>query len=222
MNEEITVFIVAAAAVVFIIVLLGAMRKSQRYHKSRQGADQRNLDEYGSPALSLYTEAKLFSLHNIITITDENDQPVYKAHSKVLSLHDKTWLETASGQQVAYIWSKVFSLHERHFVEMADGVKFQLSNELLHLIKDITNIEEFGWTLEGNIAALNFVLKDASERPVAVVGQKLFSVHDKFSIDIYQPQYEDVIVAIVVTLQHMLRDRRNASSSGSSSSSSSS
>lgn len=211
--------IVFAVFIIIVAVIVGVRGKHQRYHKSGQGADSRNLDNYGVPALSLYSEAKLFSPHNIITVTDENDKPVYKAHSRVISLHDKTWLETADGKEVAYIWSKAVSVHERHFVEMADGVKFQISNELMHLIRDVTNIEELGWRLEGNIMALNFVLTDGADRPIAVVGQKALSVKDKFSIDIYQPQHEAIIVAIVITLQHMLKDRRNAAAASSSSSS---
>jgi acetyl-CoA carboxylase carboxyltransferase component len=54
----------------------------------------------------------------------------------------------------------VLTLHERHFVTMADGTYFELSNELWHLIKDITNIEGLGWQLRGNILGLNFELYD--------------------------------------------------------------
>ena len=210
MSDDLYFFLVLAFVVVTIIVLFSALMKGQRYHKARQRVDVRNVADYGVPVKSLYTNTKIFSLHNRITITDESDQPVYRAHSKILSLHDKTWIDTASGKRVAYIWSKVLTMHERHFVEMADGTSFQLSNEIFHLVKDITNIEEFGWVLEGNIVGLNFVLRDASGRIIAAVGQKVFSVHDRFSIDIYQPQYEQIIVAIVVTLQHMLQARLSA------------
>ena len=55
---------------------------------------------------------------------------------------------------------------------------------------------------------------------IAVIGQKLFSLHDKYCMDIYQPEHEAAAVAILVTLQHMIRDRQAASSVSSSSSSS--
>ena len=106
---------------------------------------------------------------------------------------------------------------------MADGSQFEISNELWHIVKDITNIEGLGWQLRGNIAGLNFELYDTDESVIAVIGQKLFSVHDKYCIDIYKPEHEPTVVAILVTLQHMMRDRAVSSSSfGSSSSSSSS
>ncbi len=50
----------------------------------------------------------------------------------------------------------------------------------------------------------------------------MFSIHDKYCIDIYRPDLEETVVAILVTLQHMMRDRQAISASSSSSSSSSS
>ena len=57
---------------------------------------------------------------------------------------------------------------------------------------------------------------------VAVICQKMLSIHDKYCIDIYQEDKEEIVIAILVTLQHMIRDRSTSVSSGSSSSSSSS
>ena len=104
---------------------------------------------------------------------------------------------------------------------MADGKYFELSNELWHLIRDISNIEGLGWVLKGNIAGLNFQLYDQDNNIIAVISQKMFSIHDKYCVDIYQPEQEQIVVAILVTLQHMIKDREARSSSFHSSSSSS-
>ena len=69
---------------------------------------------------------------------------------------------------------------------------------------------------------MNFLIKDRNGNAVAYIGQKLFSIHDRYSVDIYQPQYEEAVVAILVCLQHMVRDREASSSAAYSSSSSSS
>ena len=146
---------------------------------------------------------------------------MYHAQTKFPSLHDKTDIVDASGRPVAHVERKIFTLHERHFVTMADGLAFELSNELFHLIRDVTNLEGLGWQLQGNILGLNFELYDATDEVIAVIAQKMFSLHDKYCIDIYRPEYEPIVVAILVTLQHMIRDRQAAASSSSSSSSSS-
>ena len=163
----------------------------------------------------------IFSKHHRISIVDENEQVVYQANTKFPSLHDKTDITDASGAHVAHIERKFFSLHERHFITMADGTSFQLSNELFHIIKDITNIEGLGWQLRGNILGLNFQLYDADGSIIAVIGQKMLSTHDKYCVDIYRSEAEHIVVAILVTLQHMIKDREARASSSSSSSSSS-
>ena len=201
---------------------MGVFSKYHRFHEAGEAANVNNVARFGEPQYSLFTSSKVFSLHHHIDIMDGDGKVVYHAQSKFFSLHDKTDLYDAEGKHVAHIQRKLFSLHERHFVDMEDGTHFELSNELFHIIKDVTNLEGLGWRLQGNIAALNFELYDADGSVIAVIGQKMLSIHDKYSIDIYRPDQEPVIIAILVTLQHMIKDRESRSASSSSSSSSSS
>ncbi|MBR0513331.1 MAG: LURP-one-related family protein [Clostridia bacterium] len=201
---------------------MGVFSKYMRYRDAGQQANVNNVERFGEPAKSLFTTTKVFTLHHHIDITDENENVVYQANSKVFSIRDKTDVTDMAGKQVAHIERKFFTLHERHFITMGDGTKFELSNELWHVVKDVTNIEGLGWQLRGNIAELNFELYDASGDIIAVIGQKLISLHDKYCIDIYRPEEEHKIVAILITLQHMIRDREASRSASSSSFSSSS
>jgi len=200
---------------------MGVQSKYHRFREAGEEANVNNVAAFGQPVKSLFTTSKVFTLHRKTDITDDREQVVYQSWTKFPSLHDKTDVTDAQGRQVAHIERKFWSLHERHFVTMADGKEFQLSNELFHLIKDITNIEGLGWQLRGNIVGLNFELYDENERIIAVIGQKMFSIHDKYCIDIYQPEHEAATIAILVTLQHMIKDREARASSSSSSSSSS-
>ena len=193
------------------------MAVDSKYHRFREAGEQANINnvaEYGVPARSLFTTSKVFTLHRHMDITDDHGSIVYQSDSKFPSIHDKTDITDAGGAHVAHIERKILTLHERHFITMADGTSFELSNELFHLIKDITNIEGLGWQLRGNILGLNFTLYDENGEVVAVIGQKLLSIHDKYCIDIYQPEHEKTVVAILVTLQHMMKDRAAAASGG--------
>lgn len=201
---------------------MGVFSKYHRFHEEGEQANVNNVERFGEPVKSLYTSSKVFSLHHRIEVTDDAGQVVYRAESKAISLHDRTQIFDAQENLVAKMWKKIFTLHERHFIEMTDGTNFQLSNELWHLIKDVTNVEGLGWQLRGNIMALNFELYDADGSVIAVIGQKMFSLHDKYCIDIYKPEHEQKVIAILITLQHMIRDRENRASASSSSSSSSS
>ena len=192
-----------------------------RFREAGEQANVNNVERFGEPVRSLFTTSKVISLHRHTDITDEHEQVVYHAQTKFPSLHDKTDVLDASGNRVAHIERKLLTLHERHFVTMENGTSFQISNELFHIVRDITNIEGLGWQLRGNIAALNFELYDEREQVIAVISQKFLSLHDKYCVDIYQPEHEQAVVAILVTLQHMIKDREARSSFSSSSSSSS-
>ena len=200
---------------------MGTFSKVHRFHDAGEGANVNNMGQYGVPAYSLYTSSKVFTLHHDIDVTDDNKTVLYHARSKFLSLHDKTELYKASGEHVAHIERKLLSLHERHYITMDNGTSFELSNELFHLIKDVTNIEGLGWQLQGNILGLNFELHDRDGSIIAVIGQKMLSIHDKYCVDLYKPEYEETVIAILITLQHMIRDRENTSSSSGGGSSSS-
>ena len=179
-----------------------------------------NTETFGAPQKSLYTARELFTLNQHIEVTDDDGNTLYMAGTKFPSILDKTDIFDAQDRHVAHIERKLISIHQRHFVSMEDGPDLELSNELFHLIKDITNIEGLGWRLTGNIIGLNFELYDTDGSIIAVIGQKFFSIHDKYCVDIYKPQYEKHVVAILVTLQHMMRDRSASAGAGAGSSSS--
>jgi uncharacterized protein YxjI len=203
------------------VIIMGVFSKHMRYREAGQDANVVNVERFGTPKNSLFTTSKIFTLHRHIDITDAQGNVVYQANTKFFTIHDKTDITDAQGRQVAHIEKKIFTLHSRHFITMADGTKFELSREIFHIYKDIMNIEGLGWQLRGNIAGLNFQLYDENGKILAVIGQKIFSIHDKYCIDIYQPEAEERVIAILVTLQHMMRDRAAAASASSSSSSSS-
>ncbi len=200
---------------------MGVFSKYIRYRDAGEQANVNNVEMYGEPVRSLFTTSKVFTLHKKTDITDENEVMMYHSETKFPSLHDKTDITDRNGNHVSHIERKFFSLHERHYITMADGTYFELSNELWHLVRDISNIEGLGWQLRGNIAALNFQLWDAEGNIIAVISQKLISLHDKYCVDIYQADKEPIVVTILVTLQHMMKDRAASSSVHFSSSSSS-
>jgi len=180
----------------------------QKFHGAREGPNEINTEKYGIPARSIYTELDPGDLHQKIEVKGEQGQTLYWTKSSIVAIQGKTDIFDASGARVAHLEKKPVSLHEKHFITMADGQKFTLSNELFHVVKDITNIEGLGWQLQGNIIGLNFMLFDQNGEPIAAIGQKLVSLHNRYSIDLYQPQHEKVVVAIVIQLQKMLTARR--------------
>jgi len=169
--------------------------------------------DYGEPVYSLYTALKLGDLHRKIEITDEQGNVKYFTKSSIIAVKGKTDIMDADGNPVAHLEKKPVSLHEKHYVSMADGTNFTLSNELFHIVQDITNIEGLGWQMRGNFIGLNFNILDEYGEPVATVSKKMISMHDKYCIDIYQPDKEQIAVAIIIQLEKMLGDRSENESS---------
>lgn len=192
---------------------MGVFSNIHRFREAGEEANVNNVQEYGQPVRSLFTSSKVISLHKNTDITDEAGNIVYHSRTKFPSLHDKTDITGANGEPVAHIERKILTLHERHFITMADGTAFQLSNELWHIVKDVSNIEGLGWVLRGNIIGLNFQLWDEQDNIIAVISQKFLSLHDKYCVDIYRPEAEKTVIAILVTLQHMMKDRESRSAS---------
>ncbi len=175
------------------------------------------LEKFGTPALSLFSSKELFNFKHHIDIEDNHQNTLYYADSKVFSFKDYTEVHNSEGKEIAQITRKIFSLHQRHFVNMSNGIDFEISSELFHLVKNIINIEGLGWQLRGNFLSLRFELYDQADNIVAVISQKFLSIHDKWCADIYQKEHTDTIVTILITLQHIVRDKENNSSSHNSS-----
>ncbi len=165
------------------------------------------IEDYGTPEYTLYTALQLGDLHSRINITDDADNVKYYTKSSIIAIKGKTDIMDADGNVVAHLEKKPISLHEIHYVTMADGTHFTLSNELFHIVDDITRIDELGWQLRGNFIGLTFNLLDENSEPIATVRKQMVSIHNKYCIDMYQPELEPEVVAIVIQLEKMLEAR---------------
>ena len=133
---------------------MGAFSKLFRYRERGQEANANNVEEYGTPAHSLFISTKFWSFTQKTEITDEDGKVAYRAKSRAISLHDKTWVTDAKNKNVAEIDRKVLTLKEYHRVKMADGNSFDIAHDFFQLYKDTARIPELGWQIRGNILSL--------------------------------------------------------------------
>ena len=173
---------------------MGILSDIQKYHGADERPSERGGQVFGAPARTIFTELDPGDVHQKITVKDEQGQPLYWTRSSVFTLRGKTDVFDAGGAQVAHLEKKPISLHEEHYITLTDGRKLTLSNEL--------------WKLQGNVLGLNFTLFDQNGEPIALIGQKALSLHNRCSIDLYQPQYQELTAVIVIALQKMLAARR--------------
>lgn len=182
---------------------------SGEVNQAAEDISSSTITDYGEPEYSLYTALQLGDMHGRINITDGSGNIRYYTKSSMIMIKGKTDIMDAGGNVIAHLEKKPLSLHEIHYVSMADGTNFTLSNELFHIVDDITRIDELGWQLRGNFIGLTFNLLDENNDPVASVRKQMVSIHNKYRIDIYQPEHEQVIIAIVIQLEKMLEARQD-------------
>ena len=202
---------------ILVIYFAGFIKKGfgdNNYHDVGQNrtSDNGNSAWSEAPVKSLYISNKLFSLHRKAEIVDDEGRMVYAVSSAILSFVDDTEIVDASGEQICRITRKLVSFHQRHYIQMHNGVEVSISKELFHPFSSIVNLEEIGWQLRGDMFSFSFEVCDEHGRLVAKIGQKPLSLRDKYSVDIYDSDSEELIVAIVIALKHMISDAADNSS----------
>lgn len=191
---------------------MGSESKHMRYREEGEQANEYNVESFGEPARSLFLYTDAIKIGMKTDITDSEGNIVYHSERKTVSIHDKTEIVDAAGKSVAHIEKIVPSLGDHYRVTMADGTSFEVASEHMHAVDRIYNISELGWQMRGKLATWNFQIYDNENRVIAVISEKVVSIHDKYCIDIYRTEYESTVVAILVVLQHAIRYRKKRAS----------
>ena len=194
---------------------MGTFSKFHRYRGRGKEPNAVNVERFGEPSHSLFISTNFWSFKQKTKIVEEDGSVAYRAKSRQISLHDKTTITDAGGNLVAKLEKKVLTLREYHRVTMADGTQFDIAHELFQFFDDTAEITDLGWTLKGNYVSLNFEIYDEDGGIIAVIGKKLISIKDKYAIDIYRPELEQEVIAVLVVLQHTLRGRTKSGRSSS-------
>ena len=187
---------------------MGVLSKRLRYREEGEQANVRNVESFGEPARSLFLSTDVIKIGMKTDITDGDGNVVYHSERKTVSIHDKTDIVDAAGKSVAHIEKVVPSLRDHYRVTLADGTGFEIASELMHAVNKIYNISELGWQMRGRLATWNFLIYDKENQVIAVISEKVASIHDKYCIDIYRTEYEGAVIAVLVTLQHAIRNRK--------------
>ena len=159
-----------------------------RYHEPWEPVDEEVAAQCGQPAYSLFMVKK--------EIRDAKDQTLYYEDAKFLSVRYKTDIYDAKDQLVAHYERVPLSWHYRYYIQMDDGTALELykdGNEL--------TIEPGSWIVRMDGFAVNCTLVDAEGRVLAFIGQKKWSMSDRYCIDVYEPEAERFIVAIAAVIR---------------------
>lgn len=165
-------------------------------------------------ALELFMKEKLLSLHGVMRINDMEGNEVFEVKGKFFSIHDYMSLYDMEGKELAKIHKKVISLHETHFIEMDGKEVTELRTKLFHPFNQEIDLPEIGWQIRGNFLEHDFSIYDKEDQLRAVVHRKYISLGEGYQITITSDEDVVLVLAIIVALERIMADRRNARESG--------
>ena len=168
--------------------------------------------------MQLYLKQDFFTLHRHMELVNEQDEVIYTAKTKMISLHDSTEVFNKEGTQISSISRKLITLHEVHDVQMADGRSFSMSTKLFSIDHERIHLDETNMNIVGNFIRHDFQIVDDQGNVLADIVRKFITMHNAFLIDIHDDSQADLIVTILITLQHIMVDRQAARSGAGSSS----
>ena len=157
-----------------------------------------DVKDNGQPDYSIFTKREEGVYSQEIDVTDEEEQVLYQS-SSFLCLTDVT---DPLGSMVAKIRRKMFTNPEKYILTMEDGRKFTFTNELSQKDEILIGNQELMWKLQGDVIKMKFSLFNENNKLVALIRQ-IELLDDRFRIDIYNREHEQVTVAIAITLQNM-------------------
>lgn len=161
-----------------------------RYHEPWESVDNDVAAHYGLPVHSLYV-----GKHDTV---DEMDQVRYHKTAKFMSIRYKTDIYDATERMIAHYERELMSLHYRYHIRMDDGTELETYNQ-----DDEIEISPLGWIVRMEGFCRNCTLFDAEDRVLAFIARKKWTMNTRYSIDIYAPEAEPLIVVITSIIQSM-------------------
>jgi uncharacterized protein YxjI len=156
-------------------------------------------------------EQKLFSLGNVFYITDDQGREVYEGQGKIFSFGHQLSLRDMGGNELAYIRQKMLSWGPTYEIYRNDQLFAVVKNELFHFFKHVFSVDVPGpddLLAEGDFLGLEYKFSRSGTH-VATVSHKLFSLVNKYSVDIVAGEDDITILASTIVIDMVRSDSRS-------------
>lgn len=160
--------------------------------------------------MKLYVNEKILSIRNKFYVKNEKNLDVYEITSKLISIGNKTTITDMNGKKVAYIEEELLHITPNYKVYINDKLAFKIKKKLQFFKNDY--IISNRYTVKGNTLLLNFKIYDEKNKKIASIKRKIFSIGDKYEIDIIDEEKKVEILAIIVAITNDVNDTEKSSS----------
>lgn len=157
---------------------------------------------------TLYMKQKIFSLRGRFSIQDQQEQDVYLIEGSFMQIPKTFSISSVDGEEVATITKKVFSLLPKFFVEV-DGETLTIEKSFT-FFKDRYTIDAADLEIDGDWWDMDFQIKRHGE-VVGNVEKKWFTFGDSYEIQVFDPDVEKVLIALVVAIDCVKEDEEASS-----------
>ena len=157
---------------------------------------------------TLYMKQKIFSLRGRFSIQDHQEQDVYLVEGSFMQIPKTFSISSVDGEEVAVITKKVFSLLPKFFVEV-DGETLTIEKSFT-FFKDRYTIDAADLEIDGDWWDMDFQIKRHGE-VVGSVEKKWFTFGDSYEIQVFDPDVEKVLIALVVAIDCVKEDEEASS-----------
>ncbi|WP_131973565.1 LURP-one-related/scramblase family protein [Exiguobacterium sp. s166] len=158
---------------------------------------------------TLYMKQKVFSLRGRFSIQDQQEQDVYLVEGSFMKLPKTFSISTVDGEEVAVITKKMLSLLPKFFIEV-DGETLTIEKSFT-FFKDRYTIDAADLEIDGDWWDMDFEIKRHGE-VVGSVEKKWFTFGDSYEIQVFDPDIEKILIALVVAIDCVKEDEESSSS----------
>lgn len=158
---------------------------------------------------TLYMKQKVFSLRGRFSIQDQQEQDVYLVEGSFMKLPKTFSISTVDGEEVAVITKKMLSLLPKFFIEV-DGETLTIEKSFT-FFKDRYTIDAADLEIDGDWWDMDFEIKRQGD-VVGSVEKKWFTFGDSYEIQVFDPEIEKILIALVVAIDCVKEDEESSSS----------
>lgn len=163
---------------------------------------------------NLFIKQKLFSLGGKYTVMNESQQPCYFVEGSFFKIPKSFAIMNTSGQEIAEITKKMFSFLPKFYVT-SRGREIAMIEKEFSLFKARYRIHAAGLEVQGNWWDMDFSVEKGGVT-IANIKKEWFKIADTYTISIFEEQYEELVIALVIAIDCVKADEDAARSSSNS------
>lgn len=164
----------------------------------------------------LYIKQKVFKIRDHYSIYNQYGKKEYYVDQDFKLIGNTVRVRDKNGQKVFVLDKKLFKLLPKFTLKFKDGRKIYISSRLSFFRRKISvKSSGLNLSLKGSIFDYNFDIYDGFKK-VGSIKKALISWGDTFEIRVYDEAYQDIIVGLMIAVDHLqdVEDARRSSQNG--------